>query len=379
MASTPRPYNFSAGPAILAAPVFERAAEAVKELRMGGHARDGEGIGLSVLEVSHRGKPFTEVHEAAMELAREVLRIPDTHDVLFLQGGASLQFAMVPFNLRLEGKPCAYVDTGAWSQKAIKEAKVQTDDVKVIASSEATGFDRIPEFDPAEAAGASYLHLTTNNTVRGTEIQNIPDAPEDVPIVIDCSSHIGSRPLDFDRVGLGYAGAQKNLGSAGTTLVFIRKDLVERKPAAPVPVILRYRTHTAKDSLFNTPNTFGTLVLKLNLEWMKEQGGIDVFAERNAKKAGLLYGAIDESSLFTGHAQHDSRSHMNVTFTLGGAPEADREALTKRFLAEAKAAGLDGLKGHRSVGGLRASIYNAFPIEGVQALVEFMADFERNA
>lgn len=374
-----RPFNFSAGPAILPEPVFARAGEAVRELRMGGHAPDGEGIGLSVLEVSHRGKPFDQVHQAALELARSVLEIPDTHDILLLQGGASLQFCMVPMNLGEAGKTACYVDTGEWSSKAIKESKV-LGETKVVASSKETGFDRIPGFPAGSAyAGASYLHITTNNTIYGTEYAEIPKAEGDVPLVVDASSHIGSRPMDLSRVALGYAGAQKNLGPSGVTLVYIRKDLLDRAPNGAVPHYLRYKTHADKQSLYNTPNTFGILVLKLVLEWMRDAGGVSALETHNRNKAGKLYGLLDGSSLYEPHAQKDSRSLMNVTWTLAGKDQAEIDARTQTFLAQAKAAGLDGLKGHRSVGGCRASIYNAFPAAGVDALCEFMTEFERKA
>jgi phosphoserine aminotransferase len=232
---------------------------------------------------------------------------------------------------------------------------------------------------PAEAyAGASYLHITSNNTIFGTEWAQIPSSGA-VPLVVDCSSDIGARATAYDRIALGYAGAQKNLGPSGVTLVFIRKDLIGREPVGVVPKYLRYSTHAKDPSLFNTPNTFGILVLKLMLDWLRGQGGVTGIAARNQRKADKLYGALDQSSLCVPHAQIGSRSLMNVAWTLGGAPEAEREALTKRFLAEADAAGLSGLKGHRSVGGLRASIYNAFPEAGVDVLVEFIREFERRS
>lgn len=374
-----RPYNFSAGPAILPAVVFERASEAVKELRSNGHAADAEGIGLSILEISHRSKDYGAVTQGAEQLCHEVLGIPETHQVLFMQGGATHQFAMVPLNLRREGHAMAYVDTGNWSKRAIAEAQLQGD-TRVIATSESTGYDHIPALPPAaEYADASYLHITTNNTVRGTEFQEIPDSG-DTPLIVDASSHIGSRPMAMERVALGYAGAQKNLGTAGTTVVWIRKDLIDLEPAGVVPKYFRYATHARPNpSLYNTPNTFGVLVTKLVLEWIRDEGGVTAIEANNRRKAGKLYGAIDESSLFAGHAKEDSRSLMNVTFTLAGAAEDQREDLTTRFLAEATEAGLANLKGHRSVGGCRASIYNAFPEAGVDALVEFMREFERKA
>ena len=371
-------WNFSAGPAILPPEVFERAAEAVHELKLGGHDPEQPGIGMSILEISHRSPPFDAVVKGAEELCHSVLGIPSSHQVLFLQGGASLQFAMIPMNLRHADRPAAYIDTGAWSTKAIAESKL-LGPTEVVASSASTGFDRIPAMPPEEAyAGASYLHITSNNTIFGTEWAQIPSSGA-VPLVVDCSSDIGARATAYDRIALGYAGAQKNLGPSGVTLVFIRKDLIGREPVGVVPKYLRYSTHAKDPSLFNTPNTFGILVLKLMLDWLRGQGGVTEIAARNQRKADKLYGALDQSSLCVPHAQVGSRSLMNVAWTLGGAPEAEREALTKRFLAEADAAGLSGLKGHRSVGGLRASIYNAFPEAGVDVLVEFIREFERRS
>lgn len=376
-AQKPKLWNFSAGPAILPQTVLERAAEAVRELRQNGHAADAPGVGMSILEISHRSKPYDAITEGAERLCHDVLRIPDTHQVLFLQGGASLQFAMVPYNLREDGKPAAYVDTGVWSSKAIAESE-GLGPTRVLASSKATGYDRIPAFPaPDTYAGASYLHITTNNTIYGTEYPEIPEAQGGVPLVIDFSSHAGSRPMALERAALGYAGAQKNLGPSGVTLVYIRKDLLTKKPAAHVPVILRYATHAKEPSLYNTPNTFGVLVLKLVLEWMRDQGGLAAVGARNERKAGRLYDVLDNSKVFAAHAQPGSRSNMNVTWTAARAPEKDRDAISDKFLKEAQALGFDGLKGHRSVGGFRASIYNAFPEEGVAALCEFIAEFER--
>ena len=376
-ANKPKLWNFSAGPAILPQSVLERAAEAIRELRKDGHAPGAAGVGMSILEISHRSKPYEDITFGAEKLCHEVLGIPDTHQVLFLQGGASLQFVMVPLNLRDEGRPASYIDTGVWSSKAITESE-GLGPTRVVASSKATNYDRIPAFPAADTyAGSSYLHITTNNTIFGTEYPEIPAAEGGVPLVIDFSSHAGARPMALDRVALGYAGAQKNLGPSGVTLVFVRKDLLARKLAGHVPVYMRYSTHAKEPSLYNTPNTFGVLVLKLVLEWMRDQGGVTAIGEVNERKAQRLYDVLDRSQVFLAHAQPGSRSRMNVTWTAGRAPEADREAITARFLKEAQALGFDGLKGHRSVGGLRASIYNAFPEAGVAALCEFIADFER--
>lgn len=379
-------YNFSAGPAILPPEVFERAAEAVRELRGNAHAPDGEGIGLSLLEISHRSADFAAIHAAAIELVHSVLGIPKTHQVLLLQGGASQQFAMVPLNFATPGGTTAYVDTGAWSAKAIRESKTiaagagRGHETVVVASSAESGYDHVPALADGAVqvpTGASYLHVTSNNTIYGTELDAVPDL--DTPVIVDASSNIGSRPMGLERAAIGYAGAQKNLGPSGVTLVWIDRAWLDRDVPAGVPAILRYKTHAAKDSLFNTPNTFGTLVLKLVLEWLRDNGGVAGMAARNQAKADAIYTVLDDSSLFVGHARADSRSRMNVTWTLDGAPEAERAALTERFLTEAAAAGFSGVKGHRSVGGCRASIYNAFPQAGVDALCAFMREFEHTA
>ena len=372
-----RPWNLSAGPAILPSEVFERTAAAVKQLALPGD--DSLESQLSILEISHRSAAFDTIHERAIELVHTVLGVPRTHKVLLLQGGASLQFSMVPMNLRQADRPAAYVETGVWAKKAIAESKL-LGPTEVIASSAATNHDHIPELpDAARYANASYLHLTSNNTIYGTEYEQLPKLAVDTPLVVDLSSNIGSRAMGIENVALGYAGAQKNLGPSGVTLVFIREDLLAREPAAPVPTMLRYQTHAAENSLFNTPNTFGILVLRNVLEWMDANGGVAGIGAVNQRKADKLYGALDASSLYRAHAKPGSRSRMNVTWTLVGKDEADGKAQTKRFLDSAEQAGFSGLKGHRSVGGCRASIYNAFPEAGVDALVEFMREFERKA
>ena len=380
-----RIFNFSAGPAILPPEVFERAASAVKELRTNAHSETGEGIGLSLLEISHRSADFAAVHDKALSLVHEVLGIPETHQVMFLQGGASQQFAMVPFNFAARGETACYVDTGSWSTKAIKEsntiAAMRGHETAVVASSKDSGFDHIPALPDALPKATSYLHVTSNNTIRGTEFEAMPEV--DVPVIVDASSNIGSRPMGLERVSFGYAGAQKNLGPSGVTLVWYDKAWAAAREQAVdkagVPLILRYETHANKGGLFNTPNTFGILVLALVLEWVRDNGGVPAMAERNQAKADALYSLVDASSLFTAHAKPGSRSRMNVVWTLGGVAEAERDEATKRFLAEAAAAGFSGIKGHRRVGGCRASIYNAFPIEGVTALCEFMREYERKA
>ncbi|PRQ05182.1 Phosphoserine aminotransferase [Enhygromyxa salina] len=375
-----RIYNFSAGPAILPPEVFERAASAVRELRTNAHADDGEGIGLSLLEISHRGADFAAIHAKAVALVHEVLGVPESCEVLLLQGGASLQFAMIPLNFAVPKRVACYVDTGAWSAKAIKEsvtlAETRGHETAVIASSKASGYDHIPALPEALPAASSYVHVTSNNTIFGTEFEQLPDV--DAPLFVDASSNIGSRPFGLERATLGYAGAQKNLGPSGVTLVWYQREWAAQQPSpAGVPGILRYATHAAKGGLYNTPNTFGVLVLQLVLEWVRDNGGVTAMATRNQGKADALYAALDASSLFTAKAKPGSRSRMNVVWTLGGAPDDEREALTKRFVTAAAAAGFAGLKGHRSVGGCRASIYNAFPPEGVTALCEFMREFER--
>ncbi|MGB1698726.1 MAG: 3-phosphoserine/phosphohydroxythreonine transaminase, partial [Nannocystaceae bacterium] len=348
-------------------------------LRLDGHSPDAPSIGLSLLEVSHRGAPYQAVHDAAIELAHRVLGIPeDTHQILLLPGGASMQFVMVPTNLSRPGKPSSFVDTGAWSTKAIAEAR-HFGDVRVLGSSSDSKFDHIPTVDYADAKGSSFLHLTTNNTIYGTEYADIPRGPDGVPLVIDASSHIGSRPMALAHADLGYAGAQKNLGCSGLCLVYIRRDLIEAPDAPSSPKFLKYATHAKANSLFNTPNSFGVLVLKLVLEWVESQGGVEAMGRRNREKSELLYTALDKSSLFEAHAKLGHRSQMTIPFTLAGAPDAERDALTARFLDEAAARGLQGLKGHRSVGGCRASMYNAFPVEGARALVAFIEEFERGA
>ncbi|MCX4241970.1 3-phosphoserine/phosphohydroxythreonine transaminase [Paraliomyxa miuraensis] len=370
---TERPFNFSAGPAILPPAVFERTAAAIRSLDVPGD--DSLESRLSILEISHRSKTYDAIHEEAIALCHEVLGVPKEHAVLFLQGGASTQFAMVPMNLRQADRPAAYIDTGVWSKKAIEESKA-LGATEVVASSKASGYDHIPAMPgPQSYAGASYLHITSNNTIYGTEWEDMPDTG-DTPLVVDFSSNIGARPMAMDRVALGYAGAQKNLGPSGVTLVFIRKDLLERTPVGHVPTMLRYGIHAENNSLYNTPNTFGIMVLRNVLAWVKDEGGAVRMGERNRRKADEIYAVLDGSSLYRPHAKVGSRSTMNVTWTLQG---DDAEAQTKRFLAKAEAAGLSGLKGHRSVGGCRASIYNAFPEAGVGVLCEFMREFERTA
>lgn len=375
-----RIFNFSAGPAILPPEVFERSASAVLELRGNAHAKDGEGIGLSLLEISHRSKDFEAIHAGAIALVHEVLGIPDSCEVLLLQGGASLQFGMIPLNFAAAGRTACYVDTGSWSAKAIKESEIVAEtrghETAVVASSKPSGYDHIPSLPASLPEQASYLHVTSNNTIFGTEFETLPQVA--APLIVDASSNIGSRPMGLERATFGYAGAQKNLGPSGVTLVWYQREWAAAQPAqAGVPMILRYKTHADKGGLYNTPNTFGVLVLELMLEWLRDNGGVTGMATRNQTKADTLYTLLDGSSLYAARAKPGSRSRMNVVWTLGGAPEAEQEAMTKRFLKEAAAAGFSGLPGHRSAGGCRASIYNAFPQAGVDALCEFMREFER--
>jgi phosphoserine aminotransferase len=357
-----RIYNFSAGPAVLPEPVLRKAQEAVWNVA---------GSGIGIMEHSHRGKVFDRIIDEAEAACRELAGIPDNYRVLFLQGGASLQFSMVPMNLLPAERTADYLLTGVWAQKAIKEAKILGGKVHIAASSEATKFDRIPK--PEEIGYSSepaYVHLTTNNTIYGTQWRSEPAVPAGVPLIADTSSDMYSRPIDVRKYGLIYAGAQKNLGPSGVTLVIIRDDLVEAGPKT-LPTMLQYRTFAADKSLYNTPPTFGIYIIGEVFKWIKAQGGLAAMAEHNEAKARLLYEHLDNGDFFRGTVQPTSRSLMNVTF------RAPTEELETKFIAEATKRGLDGLKGHRSVGGMRASIYNAFPREGVVALVTFMKEFER--
>jgi phosphoserine aminotransferase len=331
---------------------------------------DWRGSGMSVMEMSHRGKEFMSIAEQAEADLRELMAIPAGYKVLFLQGGASQQFAMVPMNL-LRGKAGAdYVNTGAWSKKAISEAKRYCA-VNVAATSEASKFTTAPaQSDLQLKADAAYVHYTPNETIGGVEFPYVPETG-DVPLVADMSSTILSRPVDVSRFGLIYAGAQKNIGPAGLTVVIVREDLVSEQVVDGTPTMLRYATHAAEGSMYNTPPTYGWYLAGLVFQWIKKQGGLAGMAQINRRKAETLYAAIDGSSFYRNPVEPSCRSWMNVPFTLAN-PELD-----PTFLSEAKKAGLVTLKGHRSVGGMRASIYNAMPEAGVQALVDFMADFEK--
>lgn len=355
-----RVYNFAAGPAVLPVPVLEEVQRDLLAL---------PGVGMSVLEISHRSKTFEAILDRTIADIRELAGIPDHYHVLFLQGGASLQFSMVPMNLLTTGQPADYILTGSWGQKALTEAK-RVGPVHVAATTEAGGFRRVPRQDElALTPGAAYVHFTSNETIHGVEFHAEPEVG-DVPLVCDTSSDMFSRPIDVTKYGLIYAGAQKNLGPAGVTLVIVRDDLLRRSPDT-LPTLLDYNTHAKEKSLYNTPPCFAIYVVGLVMAWLKANGGLAAMAERNARKAATLYAEIDRTGFYRGHAEPASRSRMNVTFRL------PNEELEKQFVKEATAAGFDGLKGHRSVGGLRASIYNAFPEEGVEALVQFMREFER--
>jgi phosphoserine aminotransferase len=355
-----RIFNFSAGPAVLPVPVLEEAQRDLVTL---------PGVGMSILEISHRSKAFEAILARTEADVRALGGVPANYKVLFLQGGASLQFSMVPMNLLGPGQSADYIVTGGWAQKAVKEAK-RVGAVKVAGSTESENFSRIPRqdeltLDPA----AAYVHMTTNNTLFGTEWQGEPEVG-DVPLVADTSSDMFSRPIDIAKYGLIYAGAQKNLGPSGVTLVIIREDLLARSSKS-LHTMLNYAVHAENGSMYNTPPCFGIYLMGLVMKWALAEGGLAAIGARNHRKAAKLYQEIDRSGFYKGTADKASRSNMNITFRL---PSEDLEAA---FVKASTAAGLDGLKGHRSVGGIRASIYNAFPEAGVDALVEFMREFER--
>ena len=355
-----RIYNFSPGPATLPYEVLVQAAKDIVNF-------SDKGIGL--IEMSHRSKEFIQVVDECEELLRELLTIPRNYKVLFLQGGASTQFAMVPMNLLEPGKTACYLNTGTWAQKAIKEANLFAS-VDVAYTSELTNFDRVPSSgDFTIPAEAEYLYFVSNNTIFGTQYKSMPET--DKVMICDMSSDILSRPIDVSRFGLIFAGAQKNMGPAGCTVVIIREDLLDRAPET-IPTMFRYKTHADKGSMFNTPPCFAIYAIGLVLKWLKKVGGLQTIEKINEDKAALLYQAIDNSNFYKGHAQKNSRSLMNITFTL---PTPDLET---KFIRDATSIGLDGLKGHRSIGGCRASIYNAFPRDGVEKLVYFMEEFKKN-
>jgi phosphoserine aminotransferase len=355
-----RVFNFSAGPAALPEPVLRRAAEEML---------DWHGSGMSVMEMSHRGKEFISIANEAEALLRELLAVPTNYKVLFMQGGAIGENAIVPMNLLRGRTSIDFIDTGEWSKKSIKEAKKYAA-VNVAASSAATGYDRVPPRDTWQLdANAAYVHLCSNETIGGVEYHFTPDIGSSVPLVADMSSDILSRPVEISKFGLIYAGAQKNIGPAGLTIVIVRDDLLGQ--AMPItPSAFDFATVAENESMYNTPPTYAIYIAGLVFQWLKDQGGLTAMAERNRTKAALLYDFLDASTFFASPVQRDCRSLMNVPFKL------KNEALDGAFLKGAEAKGMLQLKGHRSVGGMRASIYNAMPIEGVKALVAYMKEFE---
>jgi len=355
-----RVHNFSAGPAVLPVSVLEEIQRDLVSL---------PGVGMSILEISHRSAAFEAILAQAEADIRALAAIPSNYKVLFLQGGASLQFSMVPMNLLTSGATADYVDSGSWAEKAIKEAK-RVGTVNVAATTKAENYSRVPRQDELKLTpGAAYVHMTSNNTIEGTEYKELP-AVGDVPLVSDTSSDMFSRPIDISRHALIYSGAQKNMGPAGVTVVIVRDDLLQRSSKS-LPTMLNYAVHAENGSMYNTPPAFAVYALGLVMKWLIANGGLTAIAKTNERKAAKLYSEIDRTGFYRGTADKGCRSLMNVTFRLA------TEELEKQFIKEATAAGLDGLKGHRSVGGMRASIYNAFPEDGVDALVTFMRDFER--
>ena len=354
-----RVYNFSAGPSMLPEEVLKRAADEML---------DYQGSGQSVMEMSHRSKVFESIIQGAEALVRELMGVPDNYKVLFLQGGASSQFAMVPLNLMSKHKKADFVLTGQWATKAYKEA-ARYGEAHVVASSKDKTFSYIPKLDPATfSKDADYFHICMNNTIYGTKYHTLPDTGN-VPLVADISSCIMSEPIDVSRFALLYAGAQKNLGPAGLTLVIIREDLIGHAMDF-TPTMFNYQTHSDNGSMFNTPPCYAIYIAKLVMEWVKENGGLQAMKEHNEKKAAVLYDFLDQSRLFKGTVVKEDRSLMNVPFVTGD------ETLDAEFVKQATEAGFVNIKGHRTVGGMRASIYNAMPIEGVEKLVAFMQQFE---
>jgi phosphoserine aminotransferase len=360
MPTATRVFNFSAGPAVLPLSVLEEAQRDLMAL---------PGVGMSVMEISHRSSTFEDLMHKAQDDIRTLAGIPPNYKILMLQGGASLQFSMVPMNLLGAGQTADYIDSGSWADKAAKEAK-KVGQVNIAATTKGENYSRLPE--PGEirlTPGAAYVHMTSNNTIEGTQWKSLPDVG-DAPLVNDTSSDMFSGPIDIARHALIYAGAQKNLGPSGVTVVIIREDLLPRSADA-LPMMLSYKVQAENDSLYNTPNTFGIYILGLTMKYLRSIGGLQAIAKVNQRKAAKLYAEIDRTGFYRGTARKQDRSLMNVTFRLSS------EELEKQFVKESTAAGFDGLKGHRSVGGMRASIYNAFPEEGIDALVSFMREFER--
>jgi len=360
MISVHRVHNFSAGPAVLPVSVLEEIQRDLVSL---------PGVGMSILEISHRSAAFEAILAQAEADIRALAAMPSNYKVLFLQGGASLQFSMVPMNLLTSGATADYIDSGSWAEKAIKEAK-RVGTVNVAATTKAENYSRVPRQDELKLTpGAAYVHMTSNNTIEGTEYKDLP-AVGDVPLVSDTSSDMFSRPIDISRHALIYSGAQKNMGPAGVTVVIVRDDLLQRSSKS-LPTMLNYAVHAENGSMYNTPPAFAVYALGLVMKWLIANGGLAAIAKTNERKAAKLYSEIDRTGFYRGTADKACRSLMNVTFRLA------TEDLEKQFINESTAAGLDGLKGHRSVGGMRASIYNAFPEDGVDALVAFMREFER--
>jgi len=356
-----RVYNFSAGPAVLPEKVLKIAADEMLNYKS---------TGQSVMEMSHRSKEYQAIIDECEALLREVMSIPDGYKVLFLQGGASSQFAMIPLNLMNKSGKADFVITGQWANKAYQEAS-RYGDCKVIASSKDKTFSYIPQLDKNEfRADADYFHICENNTIYGTKWTELPDTGN-VPLISDMSSCILSEPVDVSKYGMIYAGAQKNMGPAGLTVVIIREDLIGNARDI-TPTMFDYKTHSENGSMYNTPPTYGIYILKLVLDWVKELGGLEAMKALNEKKANTLYKFLDSSNMFKATVQGKDRSLMNIPFVTGN------DELDSKFVSEAKKAGFINLKGHRSVGGMRASIYNAMPIEGVESLVEFMKKFEAN-
>jgi len=359
---TKRAFNFNAGPAAMPLPALEKMRDEML---------DYGGTGMSVMELSHRSAEFEAINDKTEQSLRRLLAIPEDYAVVFLQGGASLQFAMVPMNFYAPGKPVDVLHTGAWTAKAIEELK-KVAECRLAASGEAQKFSRLPKASEISFdANASYVHICTNNTIEGTQWHSIPEAGS-VPVVADMSSDIMSRPVDVKRFAMIFAGAQKNMGPSGVTVAIIRRDLAERG-SDKIAKILQYRTFIKDRSLYNTPPTFGIYAMGLVLDWIETQGGLAGIEKRNEAKAKLLYDALDAGSYYKCPVEKDSRSRMNIVFRVAGGDEA----VEKKFAKEATAAGLVGIKGHRSVGGMRASLYNAVSIEAVEALVSFMRDFEK--
>lgn len=356
-----RVYNFYAGPATLPLPVLKKAQEELLDFR---------GTGMSILEISHRAKEYDEIHKKASDLLKELMNIPSDYKVLWLQGGASSQFFMVPLNLYVPNKKMEYVNTGSWAKKAIKEAKLYGE-VRIVASSEDKNFTYIPK-NIIFSDNSSFAHITGNETIGGIEWFDWPKIPIDIPLACDMSSNLMDKQIDVKKFGIIYAGAQKNLGPAGVTVLIVREDLLKRVPEDS-PTMLKWKTHAEKDSLYNTPSSFSIYLCELVLEYLKSLGGISKVEKQNKEKAKMIYDVIDNSNgFYIGVAKKDSRSLMNVTFNL------KTTELEEKCVEEAKKRGLIGLKGHRSVGGMRASIYNAMTVEGVQTLCKFLIEFKEN-